>query len=117
TVRPRRSWRGHRRPASGAGPGGSPSCRRQKSPRARRPSSSSARWSKPSPARKRKPFMSMDDPKTFGRSRLSFAKEAEVDTFVSMLTKFESGQIGPDEWRSFRLVHGAYGQRQEGDLS
>ena len=56
--------------------------------------------------------MSMDDPKTFGRSRLSFAKEAEVDTFVSMLSKFESGQIGPDEWRSFRLVHGAYGQRQ-----
>ncbi len=61
--------------------------------------------------------MSMDDPKTFGRARLSFAKEAEVDKFVSMLTQFEKGEIGADEWRAFRLVHGAYGQRQEGDLS
>src|SRR5258706_14692328 len=59
----------------------------------------------------------MDDPKTFGRARLSFARESEVDTFVSMLTKFESGEIGADAWRAFRLVHGAYGQRQEGDLS
>ncbi len=61
--------------------------------------------------------MSMDDPKTFGRARLSFAKEAEVDKFVSMLDQFEKGEIGADEWRAFRLVHGAYGQRQEGDLS
>ncbi|MBK7863613.1 MAG: nitrite/sulfite reductase [Archangiaceae bacterium] len=59
----------------------------------------------------------MDDPKTFGRSRLSFAKEAEVDKFVSMLSQFEKGEIGADEWRAFRLVHGAYGQRQEGDSS
>jgi sulfite reductase (NADPH) hemoprotein beta-component len=61
--------------------------------------------------------MSMDDPKTFGRARLSFAKEAEVDKFVSMLSQFEKGELAPDEWRAFRLVHGAYGQRQEGDLS
>jgi sulfite reductase (NADPH) hemoprotein beta-component len=61
--------------------------------------------------------MSMDDPSSFGRARLPFAKHAEVDKFVSMLDQFEKGEIGADEWRAFRLVHGAYGQRQEGDLS
>jgi sulfite reductase beta subunit-like hemoprotein len=61
--------------------------------------------------------MSMDDPKTFGRARLSFASSAEVDKFVSMLDQFEKGEIASDAWRAFRLVHGAYGQRQEGDLS
>ncbi|MBL8954777.1 MAG: nitrite/sulfite reductase [Myxococcaceae bacterium] len=61
--------------------------------------------------------MSMDDAKSFGRARLSFAREADVDKFVAMLGQFEKGEIGPDEWRAFRLVQGAYGQRQEGDLS
>ncbi len=61
--------------------------------------------------------MSMDDAKSFGRARLSFATEAETTNFVSMLGQFERGEIGPDEWRGFRLLHGAYGQRQEGDLS
>src|SRR5260370_33338142 len=61
--------------------------------------------------------MSMDDPKTFGRARLSFATEAEVENFVAMLGKFERGEVSPDEWRGFRLVHGTYGQRQGGDLS
>ena len=54
---------------------------------------------------------------TLGPARLHFAREADVDRFVEMLAKFERGEIGPDEWRAFRLVHGAYGQRQEGDLS
>ena len=55
------------------------------------------------------------DKETFGRARLSFADEADIDEFVSMLAKFESGEITPDEWRAFRLVRGTYGQRQNAD--
>jgi sulfite reductase (NADPH) hemoprotein beta-component len=55
------------------------------------------------------------DRETFGRARLSFADEADIDEFVSMLTKFERGDITPEEWRAFRLVRGTYGQRQNAD--
>jgi sulfite reductase beta subunit-like hemoprotein len=55
------------------------------------------------------------DRETFGRARLSFAQEADVDEFVATLAKFEAGEITPDEWRMFRLVRGTYGQRQTGD--
>jgi sulfite reductase (NADPH) hemoprotein beta-component len=57
----------------------------------------------------------IQDRETFGRARLSFADEADIDEFVSVLGRFESGTIGPDEWRVFRLVRGTYGQRQTGD--
>jgi sulfite reductase beta subunit-like hemoprotein len=56
----------------------------------------------------------IDDPKTLGRSRLSFATEGDVDEFVQTLEKFEQGELGPDQWRSFRLLRGTYGQRQDG---
>jgi len=56
-----------------------------------------------------------DDPRTLGRTRLSFADEADVDDFVRTLDAFEKGEIGPDQWRAFRLVRGTYGQRQSGD--
>ncbi len=57
----------------------------------------------------------LDDPKTFGRTRLSFADEAEIDDFVATLERFESGELSPDQWRAYRLVRGTYGQRQAGD--
>ncbi len=53
-----------------------------------------------------------DDPRTFGRSRLSFADTADIDQFVTMLDRFERGDITPEEWRKFRLLRGTYGQRQ-----
>ena len=56
----------------------------------------------------------VDDPKTLGRARLSFANEAEIDEFVATLERFERGEITPDQWRAFRLVRGTYGQRQTG---
>ena len=56
-----------------------------------------------------------DDRETLGRARLSFADEADIDQFVTLLGRFETGEIGPDEWRSFRLLRGTYGQRQMGD--
>jgi sulfite reductase (NADPH) hemoprotein beta-component len=56
-----------------------------------------------------------DDPKTFGRARLSFADVHDIDEFVSTLERFESGEITADQWRQFRLVRGTYGQRQAED--
>ena len=52
---------------------------------------------------------------TFGRTRLSFADEAEIDEFVETLERYEKGELSPDQWRAFRLVRGTYGQRQTGD--
>src|SRR3954453_9532494 len=49
---------------------------------------------------------------THGRTRLSFASEADIDEFVATLEKYERGEMTPDQWRSFRLVRGTYGQRQ-----
>ena len=57
----------------------------------------------------------LDDPKTLGRTRLSFADAAEIDDFVRTLERFESGELGPDQWRAYRLVRGTYGQRQAAD--
>lgn len=57
----------------------------------------------------------LDDPKTYGRARLGFADEADVDEFAQTLARFERGEIGPDAWRAFRLVRGTYGQRQAED--
>jgi sulfite reductase beta subunit-like hemoprotein len=41
-----------------------------------------------------------------------FSDPKDVDTFVEMLGRFESGQISSDEFRGFRLLRGVYGQRQ-----
>ena len=53
---------------------------------------------------------------TLGRTRLSFADEADVDEFVRTLESYEKGELSPDQWRAFRLVRGTYGQRQTGDV-
>src|SRR2546427_7151937 len=57
----------------------------------------------------------VDDPTTFGRTRLSFANDAEIDEFVATLDRFERGELSADQWRQFRLVRGTYGQRQAED--
>jgi sulfite reductase (NADPH) hemoprotein beta-component len=56
-----------------------------------------------------------DDPKTFGRARLSFASQADIDEFVTTLERYERGELTADQWRAFRLVRGTYGQRQDYD--
>src|SRR5574341_341153 len=50
------------------------------------------------------------------RFRPSFAHPSDLDAFVRQLARFERGEISADEWRTVRLVHGTYGQRQQGDL-
>jgi sulfite reductase beta subunit-like hemoprotein len=55
----------------------------------------------------------VDDPKTLGRARLTFANDAEIDAFAEMLDRFERGEVGADQWRAFRLAQGTYGQRQD----
>jgi len=57
----------------------------------------------------------VDDPRTYGRTRLSFADTNDIDTFARMLDRFERAEISPDEWRKFRLLRGTYGQRQDFD--
>jgi sulfite reductase (NADPH) hemoprotein beta-component len=54
----------------------------------------------------------IDQTNTFGRARVSFADERDIDEFVTVLGKFERGEITAEEWRKFRLVRGTYGQRQ-----
>jgi len=46
--------------------------------------------------------------------RLGFARHEDVDLFVQRLEAFERGEVSADEWRSFRLLNGVYGQRQDG---
>ncbi len=46
--------------------------------------------------------------------RLGFARHEDVDLFVQRLEAFERGELNADEWRSFRLLNGVYGQRQDG---
>src|SRR3977135_1866190 len=58
----------------------------------------------------------VDDPKTFGRTRLSFASIADIDEFVATLERYERGEMTADQWRAFRLVRGTYGQRQTADV-
>ena len=46
--------------------------------------------------------------------RLGFARHEDVDVFVERLEAFERGELSPDDWRTFRLLNGVYGQRQDG---
>jgi sulfite reductase beta subunit-like hemoprotein len=46
--------------------------------------------------------------------RLGFARHEDVDLFVQRLEAFERGELSPDDWRTFRLLNGVYGQRQDG---
>ncbi len=39
----------------------------------------------------------LDDPKTFGRARLRFADQHDIDEFTAAFDKFEGGEIGPAE--------------------
>jgi sulfite reductase (NADPH) hemoprotein beta-component len=57
----------------------------------------------------------VDDRTTYGRARLPFSSEADIDEFVATLERYERGEMTADQWRAFRLVRGTYGQRQAED--
>ena len=44
----------------------------------------------------------------------SYADPAEIDGFVATLARFERGELDAEQWRAYRVVRGAYGQRQDG---
>ena len=46
--------------------------------------------------------------------RASYADPAEIDAFVETLGRFERGEIDAERWRAYRVVRGAYSQRQDG---
>jgi len=48
------------------------------------------------------------------QARESFGDVSEAAEFVSMLEKFERGEINSEQYRQFRLSRGIYGQRQDG---
>jgi len=58
----------------------------------------------------------VDEARTLGRTRLTFADAKDVAEFVATLESYERGELTPDQWRAFRLVRGTYGQRQSGDV-
>jgi sulfite reductase (NADPH) hemoprotein beta-component len=60
------------------------------------------------------PGAAVPPPQPPAPGRLGFARKADVDLFVERLEAFENGQLSPDDWRSFRLLNGVYGQRQDG---
>jgi sulfite reductase (NADPH) hemoprotein beta-component len=53
---------------------------------------------------------------TTSRDRRGFADRRDLEELVSQLERYERGEIGPEQWRAFRLLQGTYGQRQPGDL-
>jgi sulfite reductase (NADPH) hemoprotein beta-component len=48
------------------------------------------------------------------RPRGGFADPAEIDAFVETLRRFERGELDAEAWRAYRVVRGAYSQRQDG---
>jgi sulfite reductase (NADPH) hemoprotein beta-component len=58
--------------------------------------------------------MSVTDAMPVPVGRLGFARREDVDLFVQRLEAFERGELDADGWRSFRLLNGVYGQRQDG---
>lgn len=47
--------------------------------------------------------------------RPSYAEAEEIDTFDDFVQRFWRKEISEDEFKRFRLQHGVYGQRQEGE--
>src|SRR6185503_4504036 len=44
---------------------------------------------------------------------LSFADVRDIDDFIAGLGRYERGEMTADEFRTFRLGRGTYGQRQD----
>lgn len=49
---------------------------------------------------------------TLGRSRASFADDADIEELVATLERYERGELTPDQWRAFRDTRGVLIQPQ-----
>lgn len=58
--------------------------------------------------------MTRTSPALDARTRETFADAPEIDAFVETLGRFERGEIDAEQWRAYRVVLGAYSQRQDG---
>lgn len=47
-------------------------------------------------------------------ARPTYADAGEIDAFVQMLGRFERREIDSEQWRAYRVLRGAYSQRQDG---
>jgi sulfite reductase (NADPH) hemoprotein beta-component len=43
-----------------------------------------------------------------------YADPREIDDFVAQLRRFERGELDAEQWRAYRVLRGAYSQRQDG---
>src|SRR5262245_24072750 len=57
--------------------------------------------------------MPIDEAVTTHAPARRFAGEKDLQEFVTTLEAYEKGEIGADEFRTFRLTRGIYGQRQD----
>ncbi len=57
--------------------------------------------------------MSVDDTVRAAAVPRRFASEKDVEEFVRTLEAYERGELGADDFRTFRLTRGIYGQRQD----
>ncbi|MEZ4449778.1 MAG: nitrite/sulfite reductase [Nannocystaceae bacterium] len=51
--------------------------------------------------------------RTESRHDTDYARPEDIDEFVRILESFERGEISPEDFRTFRLTRGVYGQRQQ----
>ena len=46
----------------------------------------------------------VDDSRTAGRARLTFASDTEIDEFVTTVERYERGEITPEQWRAMKAA-------------
>src|SRR2546427_12063795 len=64
-----------------------------------------------------KTSLSQSNPDNFPKPKINWAKVEEAEKFAEMVKLFRQGKINRDDFRRFRLQHGAYGSRMTDDYS
>ncbi|TLY07467.1 MAG: nitrite/sulfite reductase [Thaumarchaeota archaeon] len=64
-----------------------------------------------------KTSLSQSKPDNLPKPKINWAKVEESEKFAEMVKLFRQGKINPDDFRRFRLQHGAYGSRMTNDYS
>ena len=64
-----------------------------------------------------KTSLSQSKPDNLPKPKINWAKVEESEKFAEMVKLFRQGKINRDDFRRFRLQHGAYGSRMTDDYS